>query len=279
MFLLLTLISNVIAQVEMVPSDAALGNELKKLQANYKKAVENSGKQSSESELLQCNEVIEIPGTIICLSSSRNKLGEYFSRMSIYAEGAGINAAGKAISKGELVPNNSIEHLIYSQKIAGTDIKGEELMRFYEKANFDCDCVTPGSEELCLNEKEKELFEKVILPASSKYDKFVILSSPFYDVRTINHELLHARYFQDTNYRIAIDEFWTKELSEDERNSVRNVFMPYYDISDEYLVKNEFQAYALDGARRKDALGKVKVDYEKRLAIFLSKKKIYSIRL
>jgi hypothetical protein len=58
------------------------------------------------------------------------------------------------------------------------------------------------------------------------------------------HEILHAQYFNDVNFRNTVDKFWN-ELSVKERDELRSVIGTQYDASDDFLMRNEFQAYIL----------------------------------
>lgn len=61
----------------------------------------------------------------------------------------------------------------------------------------------------------------------------------------LTHELMHGAYYVNRDFRLGVDAVW-ESLSAEEREFWR-VFMESmtYDPSDEYLMRNEFQAYLL----------------------------------
>ncbi len=244
----LTASFSLIAQVQKVPDVSIAGNGFINWSQSYKNQVVSlkaTGKYS-ENGILQCSEIKEIPGTILCITGSSKRVGSFFSRASIFAEGSDVDADGKVISKGVVVPRNSVELAVYSKTLGGTDIKGEDLVKFYDKANFECDCTKPVGESMCLSDQEKKIFQDLILPTSQSGKPFVVISTPYRSDRIAGHELIHAQYMLNQKFRDAADEFWFKKLKKSQREEITRTLSKDYDSSDDYLIRNEFFAYTLE---------------------------------
>src|SRR5690606_35840263 len=96
---------------------------------------------------------------------------------------------------------------------------------------------------------ERDLFENFILPTAKKYENFVLItyatvSSMLWNA-VVTHEIMHAQYFLDQEFREIADQFWTEKVSDADKTQVRNTLSQHYDASNEFLMINEFQAYIL----------------------------------
>lgn len=62
----------------------------------------------------------------------------------------------------------------------------------------------------------------------------------------VTHEAMHGIFYEEAGFRERVRELWEEELSEDEREFWR-FFLGYmsYDPADDYLMRNEMQAYLL----------------------------------
>ena len=52
-------------------------------------------------------------------------------------------------------------------------------------------------------------------------------------------------FFVDSIYRNSVNDFWETVVTERDKNSIKNIFIGSYDISNEYMVVDEFQAHLL----------------------------------
>ncbi len=198
----------------------------------------------------ECREFSQIPGTILCLTGSVADVGRYQGRASLFAEGAGLDANGVNVGKGQLVERNSITYATYSQGIGGTDIRSEDLRNYYRSVGSHCQCPCPTGEgcatgNFCLDANEQEMYDRVIAPAEAHNPDFVVIMAPFEYGIIVEHEILHAQYFNDAAYRAAVDDFWANSLTAAEKSSISAALGESYDKNDSYLIRNEFQAYAL----------------------------------
>lgn len=201
----------------------------------------------------ECREFSQIPGTILCLTGSVEDVARYQGRASLYAEGAGVDASGVNVGKGQVVERNSVTYAAYRESIGGTDIRAADLQRYYRAVGSHCQCPCPTGDgcstgNFCLDTSEQEMYDRVIAPAEARDPNFVVIMAPYEYGIIVEHEILHAQYFNDAAYRSAIDDFWANSLTAAERASVTRTLGENYDRSDEYLIRNEFQAYALKSA-------------------------------
>lgn len=232
----------------------------------------------------ECREMTQIPGTILCLTGSMSAVSSYQGRASLFAEGAGQDMAGEVVGKGQLVERNSITYKAYSQQIGGTDIRSADLQRFYSQVERQCLCAPGCTDEnecptanYCLNESEQEMYDKVIAPAEAGGKPYVVIMAPHEYGIIVEHEVLHAQYFNDPAYKEAVDDFWANGMTAAERASVTRLIGTSYDKNDEYLVKNEFQAYAFKSEG--SSFGPITQKYKTRLLAHLKSKGVEPILL
>lgn len=206
--------------------------------------------ESERPNQSECREFTRIPGTILCLTGTVADVGNYQGRASLFAEGAGLDANGNNVGKGQLVERNSVTYTTYAQRIGGTDIRSADLQNYYRSVGSHCQCPCPdgtgcATGNFCLSSAEQEMHDRVIAPADAKGKPYVVIMAPYEYGIIVEHEILHAQYFNDPAYREAVDEFWSDKLSEAERTVITSELGEEYDRNDSYLIRNEFQAYAL----------------------------------
>ncbi len=198
----------------------------------------------------ECRQFTQIPGTILCLTGSIADVASYQGRASLYAEGAGVDASGVNVGRGQVVERNSVTYAAYRENIGGTDIRSQDLQRYYRAVGSHCQCPCPNGDgcstgNFCLDANEQEMYDRVIAPAETAGQPFVVIMAPYEYGIIVEHEILHAQYFNDPAYRSAIDDFWANGMTAAERNSVTNTLGEGYDRNDAFLIRNEFQAFAL----------------------------------
>ena len=206
--------------------------------------------ESDRANQSECREFSRIPGTILCLTGTMADVGNYQGRASLFAEGAGLDANGRNVGKGQLVERDSITYATYSQRIGGTDIRSGDLQNYYRAVGSHCQCPCQdgtgcSTGKFCLSATEQEMYDRVIAPADERGKPYVVIMAPYEYGIIVEHEVLHAQYFNDPAYREAVDDFWANKLSEAEKTAITNELGEEYDQNDSYLIRNEFQAYAL----------------------------------
>jgi len=214
----------------------------------------------------ECRETVEIPNAFLCLYNTQRGMNSALARSSFYIEGTGGQ-------KGVIPKQNDRSLESMKSKIGGHDLKGVDLLRFDHASTAAC---SAGGKDVnvCNNSYEEDVFINLIRPETQKSSKFVLItfaSQSNMDWReVVTHEILHAQYFNDARFQEIADRFWDKDMTEPERESVRNALERYYDKSDELLMKNEFQAYMLMAGAEYNQLASFVPKYRARLLKYLS---------
>ena len=201
----------------------------------------NSNNIFFDDGITECREVKELRGVHLCLSLNQIDMNLALARASSFIEGV-------AGSKGEVIPHDKPKLLTYLELVGGHDLKGNDLMSFYEAALSACEKST-NDNKICLNTQEKDLFENFLIPKIARNPNFVVityaLNSRMDYLTVVTHEILHAQYFVDKIFRKITDDFWEREVTRADKEDFRYLLSHSYDSSDDYLMKNEFQAYIL----------------------------------
>ena len=185
----------------------------------------------------QCSEAKELR-VLICQSYLSGTMNSALTRASVFVEGL------FDIKTGTLIKTT---HPLVSKKrlLLGHDLQKKDLKTFLKVVNEKC----PEDRSYCLNGAESALFTK-LKPFLDSDSDFVLIATfirPFlFYKRTINHEFLHAQYFLNLEYRRIVDKYW-EGLNIEEKKIFKKGFPIPYDESNDFLIKNEFQAYLLSG--------------------------------
>lgn len=216
----------------------------------------------------ECRKTAEIKETYFCLYSDQSAMNYALGRATCYIEGAFCNSP-----KGTLLSTNEKNFLASVRQTLGHDLRGVALVEFYETLKRKCDQNSRSG--FCPTPQESELFERIIVPSVLRNKDFIIVAAAHLGrgnfVGTFSHEVLHAQYFNEEKYRKVVDEFWDRELSEKEKTIIRDALSVAYDKSDEFLIKNEFQAYILEAGASTALLSKLVPSFRSRLMAALKK--------
>lgn len=223
-----------------------------------------------ENGYFECRKIVEIKETYFCLYSDQSAMNYALSRATCYIEGAFCNGP-----KGTLLSTNDKNFLASVRQTLGHDLRGGALVEFYSLLKRLCQ---QGGREtgFCPTPQEEELFERIIVPGVSQNKDFIVVVAAHLGrgnfVGTFSHEVLHAQYFNDENYRKVIDAFWEREISEKEKTVIRKALSSAYDKADEFLMKNEFQAYILEAGATTSMLSKLVPRYRPKLLAALKRR-------
>lgn len=187
---------------------------------------------------MECGEIQEINNAYICLSDTDENMNQSFVRISLFAEGGLDAPRGVPISHEDRRIREALKSTY------GNDLKSSDLLDFYRKAQESC----KKDSDTCLNAQETEVFSSLILPLARTHADFAVISfsldsDPYQGA--VSHEVCHAQYFMQPKYREVVDNFWTNSMTEGEHHQVERYLSSSYDISYDYLMRNEFQAYLL----------------------------------
>lgn len=179
----------------------------------------------------------DFPGMLIIDTVNYSVQSDFFKRMAFYTEKKG--SAGKLLTDRDLTSLHGWN---------AHDYRAADLARFFNKAleiNFQ------------LNDRENALKEMllangVLRESSGSYSpgKGGILSiSRESNERLrylfLTHECYHGIFFSSNEYAQSVHNIWF-DLSDEERNFWRYFLDMYgYNVDDEYLLINEFQAYLM----------------------------------
>jgi hypothetical protein len=187
----------------------------------------------------ECRETEEIAEAFLCQFSSLPEMNRALIRATMFVEGTANHEVGAIPSWGESAT------AMASQMIAGHDLRGDALKRFYDKASAEC----LSQPDKCLSQEEKLFYAKMLPEIVRTRESLVVIAfaaqSPVAPEVVVSHEIMHAQYFLQPRYRQIADEFWQNEVSEEDKRLVKLLLADEYNTSDEILVKNEFQAYLL----------------------------------
>lgn len=216
----------------------------------------------------ECRKTAEVRDTYFCLYSDQSAMNYALGRATCYIEGAFCNNP-----KGTLLSTNEKNFLASVRQTLGHDLRGVALVKFYENLKQKCEQQPQGG--FCPTPQELELFERVVVPGVQRSKDFIIVAAAHLGrgnfVGTFSHEVLHAQYFNNENYQKVIDSFWESELSEKDKKIIRDALGIAYDKSDEFLMKNEFQAYILEAGASNALLSKLVPRFRPKLMATLQK--------
>lgn len=120
--------------------------------------------------------------------------------------------------------------------------------------NEGTDGLLPG-EQVFLRVEEKFQAETLQPLAAHGEPAYLITASVTEDlVPVLTHELQHAQFFHDEAFRRAVALYWKNAVNEDDRAAFRKALEGSYDVRDERVMLDEFQAYVLMTSSTLEAL-------------------------
>ena len=144
----------------------------------------------------------------------------------------------------------------------GHDIPSDELLKFWSELEKSC-----SSGGACPLSEEEELFKDVILPFAESQKPFVVISFSIDNdwYIALSHEVLHAQYFLDSKYQEVVDGFWRDVVREEDKIKIKSILGRFYNQNDEFLMRNEFQAYVLQAQAMQSSLQEFVKRYQEEL--------------
>lgn len=88
---------------------------------------------------------------------------------------------------------------------------------------------------------QEDVYSKSLINTYGKIAEYLVVYSKN-DIQTKKHELLHAKYAMDQNYRKKIHTLW-ESLIPDDKTRIRNVLCQLHYPDDPEIQLDEFQAY------------------------------------
>jgi len=122
----------------------------------------------------------------------------------------------------------------------GIDLRLDDLLAYGERRR-----AAAATGEAPLGLEERDFLETVLPLLRRRLGARAVVATAWGNLGTLEHELLHARYFSSAEYRQAVADFWHDSLNEEQRTQVRREFSSQFNPRNEDLMINEFQAYLL----------------------------------
>jgi hypothetical protein len=196
---------------------------------------------------IECVEIAQLPGAYLCCTFYQRDMNDIFTRMGLYM------GAGKGHAAGSLVAQNDAILINYKKLVAGHNLPGATIRRFFEAAKI----AASGAELNRFEQSWGDVFLNHPL-VSVRRDDFYVIAFSIQNTKTqesvISHEILHAHYYLDEEYREAVRRFWESSMNDEQRQRATQIVGLAYNTNDEDLVIDEFQAYLLQSRAQNDRM-------------------------
>jgi len=188
----------------------------------------------------ECRWVAEIANVLLCASTDLDTMNPPLLRPAIFIENR----------PRSVVSHNDPLYVDLLTKIGGFDLLKRhpagthpDLVGWY--AAVDRACATDKT--VCEDPAERAM-RALLERAWVNRDSFVVITFAAHgsisDDEVVSHEMLHAQYFTDPGFRGVVTSYWDA-LPKTSRDRIRAELGVIYSTTDEELIQNELQAYAL----------------------------------
>ncbi|MCB9061351.1 MAG: hypothetical protein H6622_07505 [Halobacteriovoraceae bacterium] len=183
------------------------------------------------SYFVEVRPVEQLKNVYAALFYSRLHMNKTLIRTSLFNDG------GPGVKKGELPPSHSLFLHESMEAARGLNLKGSQINKFYQLAQQN---------DYSLYEEEK-VFKPILdnLMDTHPDGNFYLIAFNIVGLSmdTFGHEVNHALFETNINYKNIIKNFWHKKLTDSERQLVRDALGAIYEGED--VIIDEFQAYLL----------------------------------
>jgi hypothetical protein len=207
---------------------------------------------------IECAELQELPGTFVCCSFFQKDINLALTRAGLFL------GAGKGMSAGTLAKQDSPALLNYQKLVAGHNLAGPVILDFFRATDAATDAqLKSNSAEAALS---KALLQWSRLTGYA--DKFYVIGFSIQTTKdqrgVVSHEIFHAYYFLNLQYKATVVKFWRDHVSAEDRTAITLEIGRAYNTESEDLVIDEFQAYLVqenaENDRMKAFVGKYRQD-------------------
>ncbi len=186
-------------------------------------------------EHTQCVEIEEEENVFLSLSYDQDEMNRIFTRISLFSEGGFDIKAGEGV-----VDRNLFVLPMLHEFIGGHNLKRAEILGFYDFAEKNNIALTPYEQAFKVN-----VIDKIVAKTEGNFVITAIaLKSNMAPKDVASHEILHAQYMHSPEYQAVVDTRW-EGLAEPERKAFIDAIPSIYDKTNNYVMKNETQAYLL----------------------------------
>lgn len=194
----------------------------------------------------------EVPETLLVGFNYGSVVNMAFLRASIFIEKLSgppfSNSPPFMVDDHPLMRTQALLKLFPMMNGAGHDLRARELLAYWKVLDQqDRRIVRPARASPLAGLYDVEVQARQILEPylqAHPNTALVIFSIAPFEIGVVSHEISHAQYFNNANYRNAVIKYW-ENLSEEERTKFRNHLTTseagYGNIED--LIINEFQAH------------------------------------
>jgi hypothetical protein len=197
---------------------------------------------------IECAEVAELPGAFLCCSFYQSDMNDAFTRMGIFM------GAGRGVQENTVMSHGDPVLRNYKKLVAGHNLPGPAVSRFYSRLLIE------KNSDLGLNEFEGAFHNDFLQNPAVKAlgDQFYLIGLSIQNMKTyqsvVTHEIFHALYFLNPDYRETVRRFWSESISEKDRTQITEVIGQAYNTENLELVIDEFQAYLLQSGAHQDRM-------------------------
>lgn len=181
--------------------------------------------------------IADIEGVILCFFNSRWEMNIALNRISGFVE-----ETGNPLRTHRLHATNKD-----NKDISGHDIRAEDLRKYleaFDRKHTQWKVKPEWENDLQL---EKDFRDEVIRSALAFMNEPVLITSLSNNdwIRIVSHEMCHAQFFKNPDFREAVLEYWRCHVSQKEKDKLAaiKIWSSLYAPENEELQANEFMAY------------------------------------
>lgn len=238
------------------------------------KQLKNAGKYPATG-YTECAESREVRSAFVCFYEGMSFMNKALSRASVFSEGT------NGVPAGQIVSFKSDAYNFIADNALGHDIPSTALLKFYDLALKECE-KSKNDPNICPSVFEKDIFENFVLPLAKDNKKFVLITTLLKGrasyVSIVSHEIMHAQYFLQDVYRNIVDAFWTEQVSVADKEGIKEA-LRFYDVSNDFVLHNEFQAYLLMANAESSHLWNYLSKYRKPLTLLLQQNGVAPVQV
>jgi len=203
---------------------------------------------NKSSRAVMCSPIAELPRTSLCFFKTRRGMNAALGRIQQRVE----------TERGLLTDREHVTNPAH-QILDGHDLQVADIAVVLQEHDLTRERTAKDAAPQHLTwmiDFEREFRERYLIPlviyATSDVLLAVVADG---DDGALHHELLHAAFFTDSDYRAAVKGFWDG-LAPKQRAGIKLLFASIeHDVTDEVLVLNELQAYLLMTGAPEELLG------------------------
>lgn len=195
--------------------------------------------------------VAEIDNTLVLVFNYPSAMNAAMLRASIFVEGLETfwDKTEPIFVNGRPIIRNRALAKFIGINVIGHDLQAKDLLTYWKaldqvkKRHLKPVPTSKYDELLPIEEDVRSVLEPYF--HKNPDTALVIVSANYYDTEIFSHEVSHAQYFTNPEYKKAVHDYWNS-MSEADRETARKELsnsFARYDGNNEDLMINEFQAH------------------------------------